>query len=908
MENPSILVIDADPKNLQILRDSLESSGFDVMTASDGMQALETIAQDPPDIILSEVSLPDMDGFQLLEKLKESPDSAAIPIMFLTNRREIQDRVRSLRGGVKDYMIKPLHVKEVIARIRMILRRLQRVQGREGGEVKKLAGRLEEHSVIDLIENFGVERKSGVLNVYNEHNRNGEIYFRDGAVVHASIGTLKAEKAVYQMLPWKSGHFIMTFKKVDVQDTISVSNLGLLLQGFKRMEERESLFHELPSPETTFVLTDRFKQILRQKELSPDVAKLITLIDGRRDIMKLIDESIYDDLKTLKKLVRLYQQGFIAPGKASDSAAPEIKIRGSVRDEADDSSAGEDDAASMFQNFIDSPASDSITFANGSSEYESEFEHDDFPPLPEETQVSGDTAARPEEQEEKTEERPHRPHDPSLPEIREEVNGNGIESKTESEPAEAAQEDAGDFLLDSPEMQALLTEDAPVSDAEQAEPGLEVFHTDPPAQLSAELTTDERSSVPEPMASREIAPDLDILEALAKFQEAGAEEDPAPPPVYGEATHQSASQLRPEPRNEPMAGSEPERDERAELPPAPSLDDAGDVQKSFVNPLSKETLKAKSSPNTFGKKLEKDTQFTFPLRSYGRPGDKKEPPATKPVAPAPRDDAPKRPVTIPEITPLQEQPPAAEQDISPPRERIYDIPPARQGLEPVEKESKAKEKPRAEFPDLDHLIPADEALRTPASPGRAFDGQSDAKITESLARLVGFAESTPGKIVILGRNPGGIHGFVAALSKGNSVIRLKAEAGSYLGIGEHDLADGSGAKIVGVSSDQQFTRLIDTLGAGFAGYVLLIEATTRENLDYFQYLYKALKTAYDKPFAVAVLKASREKNLAPETIRDMIQAEADDLIAYVDLTDQTSLTQFMSAFGQQDYLQRWLAD
>ncbi len=313
MEHPIILVADGDPKNLQILRESLEAASFGVVLAADGMQAWQKCRDDAPDLVLAEVNLPKLDGFQLLEKLKSDAITSSIPLVFLTNRREIQDRVRSLRGGVKDYMIKPLHVKEVIARIRMILRRMERVKEDEVDANRKLVGRLEELSVVELIESFGVERKTGILTLHNEHNRVGEIYFRDGAVINAALSSIKAEKAVYRMLPWRRGHFTMLFRDVNVSDDISVSNLGLLLQGFKRIEERERLFKQLPSPEATFVTTDEFRKILAKREITTDVAKFIALIDGKRDILQIIEESTYDDLKALERLVKLYRQGFIKP-------------------------------------------------------------------------------------------------------------------------------------------------------------------------------------------------------------------------------------------------------------------------------------------------------------------------------------------------------------------------------------------------------------------------------------------------------------------------------------------------------------------------------------------------------------------------------------------------------------------
>lgn len=330
MENPTILVADGDPKNLQILRESLEAAGFGVILAADGLQAWQKSREDVPDLILSEVNLPKLDGFQLLEKLKSEAVTSSIPLMFLTNRREIQDRVRSLRGGVKDYMIKPLHVKEVIGRIRMILRRMERMKEEEIDANRKLIGRLEEFGVVDLIESFGVERKTGILTLHNEYNKTGEIYFRDGAVINAAFGNLKAEKAVYRMLPWRRGHFTMLFREINVPDDISVSNLGLLLQGFKRMEERERLFKLLPSPETTFVTTEDFRQILSKREITTDVAKFIALIDGRRDILQIIDESTYDDLKTLERLVKLYRQGLIKPGNAPLPSDEEIDITSSI--------------------------------------------------------------------------------------------------------------------------------------------------------------------------------------------------------------------------------------------------------------------------------------------------------------------------------------------------------------------------------------------------------------------------------------------------------------------------------------------------------------------------------------------------------------------------------------------------
>jgi len=312
MTESKVLVIDGDPKNLQILKESLESARFVVTTAASGEEGWQTAQGFRPDVIVSEVDMPDIDGFELLKRMQGEPGLESTPLIFLTNRRNLEDRIKSLRTGVKDYMIKPLHVKEVIARIQMILRRTEKVRSEESETARKLVGRLEDQSVEQLLENYGVEKRTGILALYGTFDRSGEIFFQNGAIVNARLGNFRAEKAVYQMLPWDSGHYIMTFKDVNVKPEIAVSNLGLLLQGFKRIQHREQLLNQLPGIDAVLVKTNLFKQILEKKRIGSEALKFISLFDGAKTLGEIFAESIYDDIKTLERTVRLYEQGFVA--------------------------------------------------------------------------------------------------------------------------------------------------------------------------------------------------------------------------------------------------------------------------------------------------------------------------------------------------------------------------------------------------------------------------------------------------------------------------------------------------------------------------------------------------------------------------------------------------------------------
>jgi DNA-binding response OmpR family regulator len=117
---PRVLVIDDEPDIRALLRLSLETEGYDVGEAPDGRLALQRFHDEPPDIVVLDVTLPEFDGWQILERLRDVSD---VPIMMLTARAAEMDRVRGLRSGADDYLVKPFSRRELLARIEALLRR-----------------------------------------------------------------------------------------------------------------------------------------------------------------------------------------------------------------------------------------------------------------------------------------------------------------------------------------------------------------------------------------------------------------------------------------------------------------------------------------------------------------------------------------------------------------------------------------------------------------------------------------------------------------------------------------------------------------------------------------------------------------------------------------------------------------
>jgi two-component system OmpR family response regulator len=116
-----LLVVEDEPNILELLSASLRYAGFDVITASGGTEAVQAAQRHRPDLIVLDVMLPDMDGFDVIRRLRGG--GARIPVVFLTARDGTDDKIRGLTLGGDDYVTKPFSLEEVIARIKAVLRR-----------------------------------------------------------------------------------------------------------------------------------------------------------------------------------------------------------------------------------------------------------------------------------------------------------------------------------------------------------------------------------------------------------------------------------------------------------------------------------------------------------------------------------------------------------------------------------------------------------------------------------------------------------------------------------------------------------------------------------------------------------------------------------------------------------------
>ncbi len=138
----SILIVDDDPANLEVLSNLLERSGYEVLVARDGQSAIERAQYDPPDLICLDVMMPGIDGFETCRRLKENPETAVIPVIFMTALSDLEHQVLGLELGAVDYIPKPFYEDVVLSRVQLHLqlRRLTDSLTSQNQQLEQLVG------------------------------------------------------------------------------------------------------------------------------------------------------------------------------------------------------------------------------------------------------------------------------------------------------------------------------------------------------------------------------------------------------------------------------------------------------------------------------------------------------------------------------------------------------------------------------------------------------------------------------------------------------------------------------------------------------------------------------------------------------------------------------------------------
>ncbi len=304
-----------------MLEVSLRKSGFSVTTAIHATDARDKLKHATPDLIITDTKLPgDENGFDFVANLKSQPETASIPIIFLSSENRLEQKVTGLELGVEDYLTKPIYIKEVLTRVRVLLdkREKQTLERRERSS--SFAGLLGDMGLVDLMQTVEIGRKTGRLFI-ETRSQKGQVSFREGKVTDARCGRLTGERAFYRMLVWNEGVFSMEFGAHDEADVIELSTQGLLMEGMRRVDEWGRLIEQLPPLDHVFEI-DFGELVDRLAEIPDEINALLRQFDGRRTMLNVVDETDFGDLEALEIASKLYFEGLIFDVSDREPAEP----------------------------------------------------------------------------------------------------------------------------------------------------------------------------------------------------------------------------------------------------------------------------------------------------------------------------------------------------------------------------------------------------------------------------------------------------------------------------------------------------------------------------------------------------------------------------------------------------------
>jgi CheY-like chemotaxis protein len=303
----NVLVVDNDLAVLRQVEAILRHAGHEVVVATDGALAINKAIAAPPQLIVTAVEMPLLDGYKLCQLLRTNPVTRDIPFIFLTSKETSTLHLGKYLRPSDEFLLKPFKEQELLGHVDAIL---QRGKAPRGGadDQQKLLGTLTEISLMDLLQVLRMNRRSGLLDLESD-GRHGTLFISEGEVVDAEVGKFRGEKAFYRTLDWTGGKFEFRPQPVSVKPLIKRPGENLILEGLRQLDEVNKIREGLVPPGTRLELVKRFEGPPdRLKPVTREVLKLLQYFSGLDDILNqssFLDLEICSTIQTLieKKIV-----------------------------------------------------------------------------------------------------------------------------------------------------------------------------------------------------------------------------------------------------------------------------------------------------------------------------------------------------------------------------------------------------------------------------------------------------------------------------------------------------------------------------------------------------------------------------------------------------------------------------
>ncbi len=236
-QKPRVIIAGPDEEFARLLKFRLLNAGMQVDTLKSVEEAVATVLASPPDLVLAEIRTQDDAAFKVLEQIRANDEVCHVPFAFIAPNGNRGLKVRALRQGVDDFLVKTENLEELVARVENILAREATRRGAKAAPRRRgITGDLENLSLPDVLQMLALGMKTACVTLQSGKKK-GVLWFLNGSVVHAKLDRTTGVDAMDKMLRWKSGNFSIEHGVETEKRTIEMDTMHLLIECLHKIDE-----------------------------------------------------------------------------------------------------------------------------------------------------------------------------------------------------------------------------------------------------------------------------------------------------------------------------------------------------------------------------------------------------------------------------------------------------------------------------------------------------------------------------------------------------------------------------------------------------------------------------------------------------------------------------------------------
>ena len=321
-----VLIVDDDPKIGRLLKFKLSKANYEAEYFNSGSEALERIPQIKPNLIISDIEMPQMNGYQFCEELRQDARTANIPFIFLSGKTDTNDQLEGLRLGADDYVCKPVKIDFLLERMGKVLNRAAKAKSFQSQA--DFSGNLSQMNLNDVIQIVESNHKSGELEFTASEGRTiGRIVFNKGNLVKAQFGVLEGAEAFYGLMDEDEGFFEFYGREINEPEQITITNMAALLQGSRLIDEAKALYTILPDLDVLMeIRSDKIPPDVEDRSGKDRIEKILKMITSRYTAREVINSGKMSRPRAASILAEIIRAGVVVAIEEGEEEPPAPKF------------------------------------------------------------------------------------------------------------------------------------------------------------------------------------------------------------------------------------------------------------------------------------------------------------------------------------------------------------------------------------------------------------------------------------------------------------------------------------------------------------------------------------------------------------------------------------------------------